>query len=120
MSGLWKLSEIKDYDHTVIPMLFDYIIKLSFNDLDDRWWDDEIGVDFDCANDAMAFASDFMAENEGKRLEIEFWLDVINISLKTDTGYYAITEDMENDAHAHIFHMILWIIAKSLGWGEEL
>jgi len=120
MSGLWKLSEIEDYDHTVSPMLFNYIVKLSFNNLDDRWWDDEIGVDFDCANDAMAFASDFMAENEGKRLEIEFWLDVINISLKTDTDYYGITEDMENDAHANIFHMILWIIAKSLGWGEEL
>jgi len=128
--NIWDLQDIIS-DMPSNEELFNYIIKTTQSkrgipfDKKVWWWNDEddptlIKIDLNCTRDAITFITDFVEANEGTKIEIRFVIGAIVVELETMDAIYTISEDFRLDAHLRIFTMVLWLIAKSLGYGEEV
>jgi len=124
-----NLEEIGE--HISNEELFNYIIKTTQSiegvSFDEKtwWWNDEddpspVKINLHCAQDAITFITDYVEANEGTEIEIKFIIDTIFVELQTMDKFYSIYYEFRNDAHVEIFTMVLWVIAKSLGYGEEV
>jgi len=135
MKWEWDLHEVMDSGSN--EELFNYIIKMtqsncgkpfdeeaySYEPNSGWWWNDKdyhTPINLDCTSDAITFITDYIEANEGTKIEIKFELGSIVVELQTMNNYYIISEDFHADAHVKIFAMVLWVIAKSLGYGEEV
>ena len=111
--------------------LFNFIISTTQStdgepfDKEVWWWNDKddpssVKINLHSTDDAITFITDYVEANEGTKIRIKFIVNGIDVELETADNYYVISEDFEDDAHNKIFTMVLWVIAKSLGYGEEI
>ena len=111
--------------------LFNFIISTTQStdgepfDKEVWWWNDKddpssVKINLHSTDDAITFITDYVEANEGTKIRIKFIVNGIDVELETADNYYVISQDFEDDAHNKIFTMVLWVIAKSLGYGEEI
>ena len=126
----WVLDVIAD-DMPSNEELFNFIISTTQStdgepfDKEVWWWNDKddpssVKINLHSTNDAITFITDYVEANEGTKIRIKFIVNGIDVELETANNLYTISEDFEDDAHNKIFTMVLWVIAKSLGYGEEI
>ena len=126
----WVLNVIAD-NMPSNEELFNFIISTTQStdgepfDKEVWWWNDKddpssVKINLHSTNDAVTFITDYVEANERTKIRIKFIVNGIDVELETTNNLYTISEDFENDAHNKIFTMVLWVIAKSLGYGEEI
>jgi|TARA_R110002050_G_scaffold253784_1_gene392028 hypothetical protein len=100
--------------------LFEYVCNMGFQENSkNRWWNDEIGVEID-ANHAMTFITCYIEENPNNIISIHCANDALIISFKCEGCDNVIAGNIIDDVHAYVFEMLIWIMAKGLGYEEEL
>jgi hypothetical protein len=124
---LWELQDISyfntgigmhDMYYEKVKLLFDYVCSMVFEKSEGMWWNDDFEMNFD-AEDAMCFMTDYIEENKNHLISIECVSDRLNVLLKCEGCSYFVTESIINDAHTKLFEMMIWVMAKSLGFTEE-
>ena len=99
---------------------FRYVAKLAFGEEEEyMWWNDSFGIEFD-VDSAIAFMSDFVDHYPNAVLSITVVLDSVCVKLSIDNEHYVVKDYIDNDAHLNIFGMVIWAIAKSFRYKEEL
>ena len=64
--------------------------------------------------------SDFVDHYPNAVLSITVVLDSVCVKLSIDNEDYVVRDYIDNDAHLNIFGMVIWAIAKSFRYKEEL
>ena len=124
---IWEMDNIsyfngigldeKTYNQVILQPIFNYVCKLSFENDKEMWWNDDIGMCFTTSG-IMTFIIDFIEQHPTHEINIECKCDVVNVSINCAGCFYCVTDYFDNDAHNKIFEMVIWVIAKSLGFEE--
>jgi hypothetical protein len=115
--GIWP--DRISYEKLRLQPIFDYVCKMGFENDEGMWWTDEYGMDFSPSG-AITFMTDFIEQNPNHKIEIECTYDVMNVSVNCDGCAYYFTDFIRNDAHNRLFEMLIWVLAKSLGFEESM
>jgi len=125
--GSFARIDGEQHDKWIIETFRD-VAKLAFGEEEEyMWWNDSfydegIGISAEDINAeiAISFMEDFVGHHPDATISISVIQTDIQVELSINDHCYIVFDNIINEPNKNIFGMVIWVIAKSFGYKEEL